>query len=129
MHKGKIIVHGNVGSDVAVFMHGGTIKIYGNAGQFLGFRMCDGTVYVEKNAETRVGACMTGGKIVVGGFLEEVMPTFTIDSVKPKVKIEETETVSGPFYVFLGDLAENGNGKLFASKGNNPHLSPYEKFL
>jgi formylmethanofuran dehydrogenase subunit C len=129
MHKGKIIVHGNVGSDVAVFMHGGTIKIYGNAGQFLGFRMRDGTIYVEKNAETRVGACMTGGKIVVGGFLEEVMPTFTIDSVKPKVKVEETETVSGPFYVFLGDLAEQGNGKLFVSKGNNPHLSQYEKFL
>jgi formylmethanofuran dehydrogenase subunit C len=129
MHKGKIIVHGNVGSDVAVFMHGGTIKIYGNAGQFLGFRMRDGTIYVEKNAETRVGACMTGGKIVVGGFLEEVLPTFTIDSVKPKVKVEETESISGPLYVFLGDLAEQGNGKLFVSKGNNPHLSQYEKFL
>jgi formylmethanofuran dehydrogenase subunit C len=129
MHKGKIIVHGNVGSDVAVLMHGGTIKIYGNAGQFLGFRMCNGTIYVEKNAETRVGACMTGGKIVVAGFLEEVLPTFTIDGVKSKVKIEENEKVSGPFYVFLGDLAEQGNGKLFVSKGNNPHLSSYEKFL
>jgi formylmethanofuran dehydrogenase subunit C len=72
---------------------------------------------------------MTGGKIVVAGFLEEVMPTFTIDSVKSKVKVEETEKVSGPFYVFLGDLAEQGNGKLYVSKGNNPHLSQYEKFL
>jgi formylmethanofuran dehydrogenase subunit C len=129
MHKGKIIVHGNVGSDVAVLMHGGTIKIYGNAGQFLGFRMCGGKIFVEKNADTRVGACMTGGKIVVSGFLEEVLPTFTIDGVKSKVKIEETEKVRGPFYVFLGDLAENGNGKLFVSKVNNPHLSHYEKFL
>jgi formylmethanofuran dehydrogenase subunit C len=91
--------------------------------------MRDGTIYVEKDAETRVGACMTGGKIVVAGFLEEVMPTFTIDSVKPKVKVEETEKVSGPFYVFLGDLADNGNGKLFVSKERNPHLSQYEKFL
>jgi hypothetical protein len=49
--------------------------------------------------------------------------------VKAKVKIEETESVSGPFYVFLGDLADNGNGKLFISKGNNPHLGQYEKFL
>ena len=129
MHNGKIIVHGNVGSDVAVFMHGGTIKIYGNTEQFLGFRMSGGTIYVEKNAETRVGACMTGGKIVVSGFLEEVLPTFTIDRVKSKVKIEENEKVSGPFYVFLGDLAEKSNGKLFVSKGNNPHLSQYEKFL
>jgi formylmethanofuran dehydrogenase subunit C len=129
MHSGKIIVHGNIGSDAAVFMHGGIIKIYGDAGQFLGFRMHDGTVYVEKDTGTRVGACMIGGKIIVGGFLEEVMPTFTIDNIKPKVKVEENESISGPFYVFLGDLAENGKGKLFVSKGRNPHLSSYEKYL
>jgi formylmethanofuran dehydrogenase subunit C len=91
--------------------------------------MTDGAVHIEKNVGNRVGACMTGGKIVVSGFLEEVLPTFTIDSVKPKVKIEEGDTAAGPFYVFLGDLAENGNGKLFISKAVNPHLSQYEKFL
>jgi formylmethanofuran dehydrogenase subunit C len=91
--------------------------------------MRDGTVHVEKNAGARVGASMIGGKIIVSGYLEEVLPTFTIDGVKPKVKVEEAETVSGPFYVFLGDLAEKGNGKLFVSKANNPHLSQYEKFL
>jgi hypothetical protein len=31
--------------------------------------------------------------------------------------------------MFLGDLAENGEGKLYASKPKNPHLSNYEKFL
>jgi formylmethanofuran dehydrogenase subunit C len=129
MRGGKIIVHGNVGSDAAVFMKGGTIKVHGDAGAFLGFRMCDGAVHIEKNAGTRIGACMTGGKIVVSGFLEEVLPTFTIDSVKPKVKIEEGDSVTGPFYVFLGDLAEKGSGKLFVSKTNNPHLSMYERFL
>ena len=129
MRGGKIIVHGNVGSDVAVFMKGGAIKVHGDAGPFLGFRMCDGAVHIEKNAGTRIGACMTGGKIVVSGFLEEVLPTFTIDSVKPKVKIEEGDSATGPFYVFLGDLAENGRGKLFVSKANNPHLSMYERFL
>jgi formylmethanofuran dehydrogenase subunit C len=129
MRGGKIIVHGNVGSDVAVFMKGGAIKVHGDAGPFLGFRMCDGAVHIEKNAGTRIGACMTGGKIVVSGFLEEVLPTFTIDSVKPKVKIEEGDSVTGPFYVFLGDLAEKGSGKLFVSKTNNPHLSMYERFL
>jgi formylmethanofuran dehydrogenase subunit C len=129
MSKGKIIVHGDVGSDAAVFMKSGTIKIHGNAGPFLGFRMRNGTVHVEKNAGNRVGACMTGGKIVVSGFLEEVMPTFTIDSVKASVKIEEDDKAAGPFYVFLGDLAELGMGKLFISKVANPHLSRYEKFL
>jgi formylmethanofuran dehydrogenase subunit C len=110
-------------------MSGGVIRIHGDAGQFLGFGMRDGTIHVEKNAGTRVGASMTGGKIIVSGFLEEVLPTFAIDSVKPKVKVEETESVNGPFYVFLGDLADKGNGKLFVSKVNNPHLSQYEKFL
>jgi formylmethanofuran dehydrogenase subunit C len=129
MSKGKIIVHGNVGSDVAVFMKDGVIKVHGDAGPFLGFRMRGGTVHVEKNIENRVGACMTGGKIVVSGFLEEILPTFTIDSVKDKVKIDEDDKASGPFYVFLGDLAELGNGKLFVSKTVNHHLSHYEKFL
>jgi formylmethanofuran dehydrogenase subunit C len=129
MRKGKIIVHGNVGSDVAVFMKGGVIKVQGNAGPFLGFRMRGGTVHIEKNIGNRVGACMTGGKIVVSGVLEGMLPTFTIDGVKAKVKIEEGEKAAGPFYVFLGDLAEIGHGKLFISKVSNPHLKKYERFL
>jgi len=129
MSNGKIIVHGDVGSDVAVFMKGGVIKVHGNAGPFLGFRMHGGTVHIEKNIGNRAGACMTGGKIVVSGFLEEMMPTFTIDSVKASVKIDEDEKAAGPFYVFLGDLAETGNGKLYVSKVANPHLSQYERFL
>jgi formylmethanofuran dehydrogenase subunit C len=129
MRGGAIIVDGKVGSDSAVFMHGGVIRIKGGARQLLGFRMGDGVIYVEKECGTRVGACMTGGKIIVAGFLEEVMPTFTIDSIKPKVKVDEAETAAGPFYVFLGDLAEHGTGKLFVSKATNPHLNMYEKYL
>jgi formylmethanofuran dehydrogenase subunit C len=129
MSKGKIIVHGNVGSDVAVFLKGGVIKVHGNAGPFLGFRMRGGTVHIEKNIGDRAGACMTGGKIVVSGVLEELMPTFTINAVKAKVKIDEGEKAAGPFYVFLGDLAETGKGKLFILKAANPHLSKYERFL
>ena len=129
MRGGKIIVHGNVGSDSAVFMKGGIIKIYGNAGPFLGFRMRDGVIHVQKNAGPRLGASMLGGKIIVSGVLDDMMPTFTIDSVKPKVKVDETESVSGPFYVFLGDLADKGTGKLFISKANNPQLSWYERFI
>src|SRR4030043_2291466 len=109
MNKGKIIVHGDVGSDAAVFMKDGVIKVHGNGGPFLGFRMRGGTVHVEKNIGNRVGACMTGGKIVVSGFLGEMLPTFTIDGVKDKVKIDEDDKASGPFYVFLGDLAEIGS--------------------
>jgi len=130
MRGGKIVVDGNVGSDSGAYMHGGLIKIKGsNTGQFLGFHMRDGTIHVEKDATTRVGTNMTGGKIVVSGKIDEMMPTFTIDAVKPKVKIDDTESAAGPFYVFLGDIAEKGRGKLFVSKMNNLQLKTYEKYL
>lgn len=129
VHGGKIIVNGNVGNEVGAHMRKGTIKVYGCAKQFVGFRMCDGTIYVQKDAEPRAGACMTGGKIIIGGFLESVLPTFTVESVKEKVKVDEGETAIGPFYLFLGDLAEHGDGKLYVCKERNTHLTYYEKFL
>jgi formylmethanofuran dehydrogenase subunit C len=129
MRGGAIIVDGNVGSDSGCYMRGGTIIVKGNADPFLGFHMNKGVIYVLKNAGNRLGASMIGGKIVVSGSVDELMPTFTIDGVKPKVKIDDTLKAEGPFYVFLGDLAEHGNGKLFISKVNNNHLSKYEKFL
>ncbi len=129
MKGGKIVVDGNVGSDSGCYVRGGVIKIKGNAGPFLGFHMSDGAIHVEKNAGPRLGANMVGGKLVVGGIVEAMMPTFTIDSTKPKVKIDDTETAQGPFYVFLGDLGEKGTGKIFVSKASNPQLKAYEKYL
>ena len=130
MRGGEIVVDGNVGSDCACYMKGGVIKIRGNAGPFLGFHMSKGTIYIEKECKTRVGTSMTGGKIVVSGFLEEVMPSFTVDAIKPKVKIDDKEKATGPFYVFIGDLAEHGSGKVYVSKATNPHLGPiYDKYL
>jgi len=129
MRGGQIIVDGNVGSDSGCYLHGGVIKIKGSAGRFLGFHLIDGTIFVGKDAGSRAGANMRGGKIVILGAAEEMLPTFTIDSVKPKVKIDEAFSAQGPFYVFLGDLAENGRGKIFASKNANPALKSYEKFL
>jgi len=62
--------------------------------------------------------------------VDELMPTFTVDGIKNKVKIDDTFKAEGPFYVFLGDIAEHGNGKLFISKPANPQLSLiYDKFL
>ncbi len=129
MKGGVITVDGKVGSDVGCYLHGGVLKIKGGAGRFLGYHMSDGAILVENETDTRAGACMTGGKIVIAGTIPEVMPTFTIDSVKPKVKIDDTQSAAGPFYVFLGDLAEHGTGKIFVSKANNPQLKTYEKYL
>jgi formylmethanofuran dehydrogenase subunit C len=129
MKGGLITVDGNVGTDVGCYLRGGIIKIKGAAGRFLGYHMTDGAIYVEKGSDFRFGACMRGGKIVIAGAVEEVLPSFTIDSVKPKVKIDDTQSVQGPFYVFLGDLSEHGTGKLFINKANNPQLKSYEKYL
>jgi formylmethanofuran dehydrogenase subunit C len=129
MKGGLITVDGKVGSDVGCYLHGGTLKIKGGAGRFLGYHMSDGAILVDQQVDMRPGACMTGGKIVITGTIPEVMPTFTIDSVKPKVKVDDTTNVAGPFYVFLGDLAEHGTGKIFVSKMNNPQLKTYEKYL
>jgi formylmethanofuran dehydrogenase subunit C len=129
MRGGKITVYGNVGNEAGAYMRNGMIKIYGRVGQFVGLRMHDGTIYVQKDSEARAGACMANGKIIVEGFLESVLPTFSVESIREKVKIEENEIAQGPFYLFLGDLTENGNGKLYVSKERNPHLSHYERLL
>jgi formylmethanofuran dehydrogenase subunit C len=129
MKGGLITVDGNVGTDVGCYLHGGVIKIKGSAGRFLGYHMSDGTIYVEKGCDIRAGACMTGGKIIINGVVELMMPTFTIDAVKPKVKVDAEQSAPGPFYVFLGDLAEHGTGKIFALKVTNPAMKFYEKYL
>jgi formylmethanofuran dehydrogenase subunit C len=129
MQSGRIIIYGNAGNEAGACMEKGTIKIYGNTRQFTGFRMRSGKIYVQKDCEGRTGACMTDGKIIVGGRIDSVLPSFTIDNVKSKVKIEGDEVAEGPFYVFLGDLADNGRGKLYVSKANNPHLNSHEKYL
>lgn len=129
MRKGKIAVHGNVGGEAGAHMRDGIIRIDGRAGQFTGFRMRGGTIFVQGDCLKRAGACMTNGKIVIGGVLESVLPTFTIDGVRRQVRLEETEIANGPFYVFVGDLADDGNGKLYVSKAENPQLSHYETLL
>jgi formylmethanofuran dehydrogenase subunit C len=128
MKGGLITVDGNVGTDVGCYLKGGIIKVKGSAGRFLGYHMSEGAIYVEKDCDVRAGACMHSGKIVIGGKME-VLPSFTIDSVKAKVKVDDTTSVPGPFYVFLGDLSEHGTGKIFANKAANPEMKFYEKYL
>jgi formylmethanofuran dehydrogenase subunit C len=109
-------------------MRNGLIKIYGNAGQFVGMHMHEGTIFVQGTSEGRAGASMTGGKIVLSGYSVSVLPTFSIDDIKKKVKVDGEE-VQGPFYLFTGDNAEKGGGKLYIAQAKNPQLSFYEKYL
>jgi formylmethanofuran dehydrogenase subunit C len=129
MRGGSITVHGNVGNQAGARMKRGTIRVYGNVGQFAGFRMREGTICIYGNCESRAGACMLGGKIVIVDALESMLPTFTIESVKSKVKIDDDQSAAGPFYVFIGDRSEEGNGKLYVSKDKNPQLREFEGLL
>jgi formylmethanofuran dehydrogenase subunit C len=75
-----------------------------------------------------MGADMLGGKIIICGYVPSVLPTFTLDSLRLNVDVDG-EKIDGPFYRFIGDIAEKGEGKIFISKLKNPHLSFYEKYL
>ena len=128
MNGGKVIIHGNAGHEVGCFMRNGLIKILGNVGIFAGIHMSKGTIFVQGSSLGRAGAQMTNGKIVLAGHSEDVLPSFTIDDIKAKVKVDG-QKIKGPFYKFTGDLADSGKGKLFVSKPKNPYLSSYDKYL
>lgn len=128
MQGGIIIICGNAGTEVGYYMKKGLIKVHGNVDQFVGIRMKNGTIIVQGNAKERAGAYMTGGKIILCNHVASVLPTFTIDSIKSKTKAEG-EVIKGPFYVFIGDLTEHGNGKLYISKISNEYLKSYEELL
>lgn len=128
MSGGTIVVHGDAGNELGYFMRKGIIKVHGNVGQFTGVHMRNGIIVVYGNSEGRNGAEMTGGKIVVCGSVPSVLPTFTIDAIKPRVKIDG-ERLAGPFYLFIGDIAEEGEGRLYISKASNAHLNFYENLI
>jgi len=128
MRGGTIIIQGNAGNELGCFMRKGLIKVHGSVGQFAGMHMKNGTIFVRGDSEGRAGAEMTGGKIIVYGNLPSILPTFSIDSVRGKVKVNGEE-VTGPFYLFVGDLTEEGDGKLYVSQTSNPHLKFYEQYL
>lgn len=128
MQGGTIIVGGNAGSEVGCYMKKGLIKICGNVGQFAGANMKNGTIVVFGKAEERAGAFMKGGKIILCNSVTSILPTFTFDGLKAKAKAEG-ETFEGAFYLFVGDLAENGTGKLYVSKEHNRQLKSFERLL
>ncbi len=128
MSGGTIVIHGDAGNELGYYMRKGIIKVYGNVGQFTGVHMKNGIIVVYGNSEGRSGAEMTGGKIVVCGSVPSVLPTFTVEAVKSRVKING-EKLAGPFYLFKGDIAEEGEGKLYISKASNAHLKSYENLV
>lgn len=128
MRGGTIIIHRDAGGEVGALMMGGLIRVYGSVKHFVGVNMADGTIVVHGDCAGKAGGGMRGGRIIICGHIPFILPTFTIEDIRPSVNIDG-EKISGPFYRFVGDIADKGEGRLFVSKNKNPHLSFYEKYL
>ncbi len=128
MRGGTIIIEGGAGSELGNHMRGGTIEVRGSVGLFPGIHLHDGSILVRGDCEGWPGAFMTGGKLIICGRVPSVLPGFSILRISKSVKFGG-ERLSGPFYTFVGDLTEGGDGRLHVSKERNPHLSHYERYL
>ncbi len=109
-------------------MRNGTIRIKGNCDVYAGVHMKKGTILIEGDCAGRVGAYMTAGKIIVLKNTGGVLPSFQIEEIRSNAKAGD-EKIPGPFYVFSGDVNEEGEGKLFAKVSDNPDLKWSEKYL
>jgi len=128
MRGGRIHVKGSVGNECGCWMDDGMIIVDGDIGLFGGVHMRGGVILTRGNSEGRIGASMTDGKIVVLGKVPSVLPSFTFEEVRESTRVGG-DRVEGPFYMFSGDLAEEGKGRLFLSASENSHLRFVKKYL
>lgn len=128
MKGGKILIHGSVGDETGCWLNGGIIHIKGSASYFTGIHMNGGTILVEQGCGDRAGAEMVAGTIIILGELEAVLPSFQISDIRSSAKIG-ADRIEGPFYMFEGDINENGQGRIYALKEKNLHLQGYEKYI
>ncbi|MEM4311788.1 MAG: formylmethanofuran dehydrogenase subunit C [Nitrososphaerales archaeon] len=128
MKGGTILVNGNCGVEACGWMSGGIVKVMGNSGIFPGIHMKGGIIYVKGDCAGRAGANMIAGRVIINGKVDDILPSFKIEEVRGSVKVGD-EKIEGPFYVFVGDLSDEGDGRLFVHVNNNPHLKKYEEYI
>ncbi|MBS7652132.1 formylmethanofuran dehydrogenase subunit C [Candidatus Bathyarchaeota archaeon] len=128
MTGGTIRIDGDAGYEVGSWMEGGLIHIGGSVDQFAGVHMRGGEILIEGNSDGRLGGNMRDGKIVLLGRIPQILPSFTFEEVRDRATAGG-KAFKGRFYLFRGDVTEEGNGRLFISAEANPHLSFYEKYL
>jgi formylmethanofuran dehydrogenase subunit C len=128
MTGGQITIHGNCGAEAGCWMSNGTVQVEGNAGMFPGIYMRGGVILIDGNCAGRAGAGMTGGTVVIRGKMETILPSFSIDEIRKRVKVGE-EAIEGPFYVFRGDVGSARTGRIFVNIATNPQLKWCEEYL
>jgi formylmethanofuran dehydrogenase subunit C len=90
--------------------------------------MAKGTILTEGDCAGRAGAQMRGGKVIIGGRIPAILPSFAFEEIQEKTKFVD-EKIPGPFYAFSGDMNENGKGKVSVKISSNPHLKWCEQYL
>ncbi|WP_455277831.1 formylmethanofuran dehydrogenase subunit C [[Eubacterium] cellulosolvens] len=128
MKGGMILIHGGAGNEIGCWMKGGIIQVMGNSESYPGMHMKNGTIYIGKNCLGRAGAQMSGGKIIINGKIPEILPSFNIESIRGSARIGK-EKIQGPFYLFVGDSNEEGEGRLYIRKEKNDELKYCEGYL
>jgi formylmethanofuran dehydrogenase subunit C len=128
MNGGRIHVKGSVGNECGCWMEDGTIIVDGEIGLFGGIHMRGGVILTQGNAMGRIGAGMIDGKIVIMGNIPSILPSFTFEEVRKSTRVGD-DRVEGPFYLFSGDLAEDGKGRLYLAISENNHLHFIKKYM
>jgi len=128
MSGGRIHVKGSVGNECGCWMDDGVIIVDGDLGLFGGIHMRGGVILTRGNTLSRIGAGMVNGKVVVLGNVPSILPSFTFEEIRKSTRVGN-DRVEGPFYMFSGDLAEDGKGRLYIAISENNHLHFIEKYL
>ncbi len=132
MRGGVIIIHGSAGAEIGRGMRGGVVVIEGSSDALPGVNMCGGTIVIEGDCDGYPGLNMRGGRIVILGRVDDIVPTFYIDSIAEKVRIKELgKEYRGTFLLLRGDATADisCNGRLFISLDRNSHLKYLTELL
>ncbi len=129
MKGGRIVIHGNAGSYVGNGMKGGEIIIEGNVKDYAGMNMKGGLIWIKGSCGLYPGARMVMGRIVVMKRVEDILPSFYIDEIVPRIKVKG-QLIDKPFATFIGDVITRGMGRLQISYSDNLEIiNQYEELL
>jgi formylmethanofuran dehydrogenase subunit C len=119
MSGGKILVKGNAGSDLGMYMTGGEMVINGNVDVHLMTHAEGGKTTVKGNAPGKVAGQMVAGDVIIFGTIDVMMPGFKyVDDVDLEI-----EGSTSKFAHYIGDTGERHKKR----KGQMVYGNLYQK--
>lgn len=112
MSGGQIIIHGNVGKQLADFMLDGKIHIRGNCDILAGVHMSGGFIQIDGNVTQWIGGQMKKGIIVLNGKIDSMLPGFVFQEIVHNPLINGQYFI-GKYRLYSGDRGVNGKGQIW----------------